>query len=529
MRHLPLYIIITSIAFALLFRVVLPWAQVFQDGVQFNTVDAYVMVRFADTFANFGSIDYFMYYPEGASRIIVFPAVIAIFSKIIGVSNNVGAALLPPLLFLLTLIPVYIIGRVLFNRWVAIGTVVLFCLLPGEILNRTMLGAADYHCWEIFLVANIMMLVILAAYYYKNKIDLFFYSVGALGLMVIYWYSWSGSLWLVFILAVCLTIWVFLNTKSPVLLSMFLFGGLGIVAGVYFISPEAANRYISLGISVFTVNIAETTTEYMSLFFSFGKFDLNTSWLYFGITFYLVLIGLGWLLYRYVKDRKPVDLVFLVWTVVALGMMISKRRFDYYFAINAAIIASFVLVSVSIYFMKYKASMVKIIVVLMIAVCLPLIRSDYSISTMDTYMPKDWRGATQYLRQFSDEKAYATGSKMDFGVFSLWDYGYWILEESHLSVYSMGSVGGEGRILLSTDMEKAVVRLRTLNMRFVVVDDDMLKDKWYPLTNGKDIIKEDTFVYRLCNSGKVDGLTLVYAEGKVKVYEVVKGGEEVND
>jgi len=36
-------------------------------------------------------------------------------------------------------------------------------------------------------------------------------------------------------------------------------------------------------------------------------------------------------------------------------------------------------------------------------------------------------------------------------------------------------------------------------------------------------------VYRLCNSGKVDGLTLVYAEGKVKVYEVVKGGEEVND
>jgi len=523
MRHLPLYIILTSIAVAILFRVILPWAQVFYDGVQLNTVDAYIMVRIADMWPDIPQRDYFMDYPNGAPvNIIVWPSVIAIFSRIIGVSNITGAAVLPPILFLLTLIPLYFIARTLFNKWVALGAVAIFCLLPGEILNRTMLGAADYHAWEIFLVANIMMLVILAADNYKRHIDVFFYSVGAIGIWILYWYSWAGALWLVFILGICLTIWVFLNTRKPVLLGMYLLGGLGIVAGVYFLSPAMAIRYLSIFQSMFTVNLGTTVTEEMSLFFSFGKFDLNTPWLYFGITFYLMLIGLGWMVYRYVKDRKPVDLVFLVWTLVALGMTIARRRFDYYFALNAAIIASFVLVSVAQYLSINKATMVKIGVVVALAVCLPLIRADVYISTADTYMPKDWENATQFLEEKSDYKTYVSGELTGFGVFSWWDYGYWIIEEAHLPTYCQGSERDlEGSILVSVDMEKAVASLRTLNMRYIVVDEDMLKDKWYPISKGRVVEKEKTLVFKLCNSEAVEGLKMVYGSGKVKIYEVM--------
>jgi asparagine N-glycosylation enzyme membrane subunit Stt3 len=525
MKHLSLYIILTSIAFAILFRVVLPWAQVFQDGVQFNTVDAYRMIRYADCWPDIPKWDYFANYPVGVVvESTVWPTVIAIVAKILGVTNNVAGAILPPILFLLTLLPLYIMSRVLFNKWVALGSVVLFCLLPGELLNRTMLGAADTHAWEIFLVTNIMMLVILAAYNYRNKIDLFFYTIGAMGLMVLYWYSWEGALWIAFILAICLTIWVFLNTKSPVLMGMYLLGGLGILAGVYFISPHAFCNYLNLGLGMFTIDIASTVTEEMSLFFSFGKFDLNTSWLYFGITFYLVLIGLGWLVYRYIKDRKPVDLVFLVWTIVALGMTISRRRFDYYFAINAAIIASFVLVSVSIYLMKNKATLIKIMVVLMIAVCLPLLRADYFISIADTYMPKDWRNATIYLNRYAPNKEYWEGTKWKFGVFSWWDYGYWIMEESHLPAFCTPGTQDDGQasaILVCTDPQKAVASLRTLNLRYVVVDEDMLKEKWYPISKGVDVEKEETLVYKLCNE-ELEGFKMVYQSGQVKVYEVIE-------
>jgi asparagine N-glycosylation enzyme membrane subunit Stt3 len=242
------------------------------------------------------------------------------------------------------------------------------------------------------------------------------------------------------------------------------------------------------------------------------------------------------------QDRKPVDLVFLVWTIIALGMTIARRRFDYYFAINAAIIASFVLVSVSMYLMKNKATMVKIMVVLMIAVCLPLLRADYFISTADTYMPKDWRNATVYLNRYAPNKAYWEGTKWDFGVFSWWDYGYWIMEESHLPAFCTPGTQDDGRasaILVSTDAQKAVASLRTLNLRYVVVDEDMLKDKWYPISKGKiapalkdgqtegttlpwgTARQEDTLVYKLCNQG-LEGFKLVYQSGQVKVYEVIE-------
>jgi asparagine N-glycosylation enzyme membrane subunit Stt3 len=262
-------------------------------------------------------------------------------------------------------------------------------------------------------------------------------------------------------------------------------------------------------------------TEEMPIFFSFGKFDLNTIWLYFGITFYVVLIGLGWLVYRYIKGRKPVDLVFLIWTIVSLAMMIGRRRYDYYFAINAAIISAFVLVSIAQYLSINKPMMVKIGVVAALAVFLPLIRADIYISTADTYMSKDWQNATQYLKQYSNEKAYVNGKLTDFGVFSWWDYGYWIIEESHLPTYCEGSERDlEGSILVCSDTEKAVASLRTLKMRYIVVDEDMLTTKWYPISKGRVVEKEKTLLFKLCNMEKVEGLSLVFCEGKAKIYEV---------
>jgi hypothetical protein len=58
-------------------------------------------------------------------------------------------------------------------------------------------------------------------------------------------------------------------------------------------------------------------------------------------------------------------------------------------------------------------------------------------------------------------------------------------------------------------------------MRYVVIDEDMLKDKWFPISKGRAVEKEKTLVYKLCSMEKVEGLSLVFWEGQVKIYEVI--------
>jgi asparagine N-glycosylation enzyme membrane subunit Stt3 len=563
-------VLILSIGLAILFRVVLPFGNVFNDGVQLNTPDGYLMVRYADCWPDIPKYDYFLDYFEGSRvTITVWPTVIAIVARLTGLTNMESAAVLPPLLFLLTLIPVYVIGRTLFNKWTAVGAVAIFCLLPGDLLNRTMLGAADYHAWEIFLAANVMSLVILAIYNYKDVVHCVAYSVSAVVLWLVYWASWPGALWLVFVLGIAFAVWLYVTTKRRVLWILYTAVLVWIAGMVFYFMPVKAMFYLNEMIKMFSLNLGATVTEEMSLFFSFGKFDLNTSWLYFGVTLYFALIGLGWMVYRYVKERKAVDLVFLIWTLVSLAMMICRRRYDYYFAINAAIVASFVMVAVAQYLSISKANKIKIAVVVLMAVCLPLIRADVYISTADTYMSQGWRDATQFLRAEKEKydmkqypytmkimgvevfnwvsynverlDSYYTGDKYNYGVFSWWDYGYWIIEESHLPTYCEGSERDlEGSILVATDPERALASLRTLKMRYVVVGQEMLTTKWYPISKGKiapalemsvtygtslpwgTVRQEDTLVYKLVNAEEVQGFKRVFLSENVTVYEVMK-------
>ncbi|GAI16774.1 unnamed protein product, partial [marine sediment metagenome] len=47
-------------------------------------------------------------------------------------------AYVPAILGTLTIIPVYFIGKELFNRWVGILAAALVAILPGEFLNRSL-------------------------------------------------------------------------------------------------------------------------------------------------------------------------------------------------------------------------------------------------------------------------------------------------------------------------------------------------------------------------------------------------------
>jgi oligosaccharyl transferase (archaeosortase A-associated) len=57
--------------------------------------------------------------------------------------------------------------------------------------------------------------------------------------------------------------------------------------------------------------------------------------------FYLAVVGLALLAYRYVKKESPADLLVLVWSLFILFITLASNRSAYYFAVNVAILCAF--------------------------------------------------------------------------------------------------------------------------------------------------------------------------------------------
>ena len=171
MKYLNISLIAAAAIFAIINRIVIPFKNVFTDyGIILNTPDAYCMVRYAEMLPYTG-LDYFANFPDGAAGLqqVVYPIIIKAFSIITG-DYFITAAILPIIFFAIAAIALHQIAKLLFNDRIAAMSLFIFCILPGEILTRTMLGAGDYHCLEIMLVALILATIILLC---KTKLNLF--------------------------------------------------------------------------------------------------------------------------------------------------------------------------------------------------------------------------------------------------------------------------------------------------------------------------------------------------------------------
>ena len=68
----------------------------------------------------------------------------------------------PAVLGALTVIPVYFIGKELFNRWAGVIAAGLIAILPGEYLGRTFLGFTDTPAVETFFTTTALAFFIYA-------------------------------------------------------------------------------------------------------------------------------------------------------------------------------------------------------------------------------------------------------------------------------------------------------------------------------------------------------------------------------
>jgi len=238
-RKLPPIVIVGIILAALCgislyIRIALPYDQIFvNDWVWFRETDAYYYMRnievLVNNFPHFNSFDPYMLYPGGAGVLArpFFPWLIAGIIRLVNLgiptlhTMEVVSAYMPAILGTLTLIPVYFIGKELFNRWVGVISAALVVILPGEFLHRSLLGFTDHHVAEV-LFSTVCILFLIMAIKRAREREISFdhfisrdwstitkplvYTLLAGIFLGIYLLSWQGGLLFIFIIFAYLVI-----------------------------------------------------------------------------------------------------------------------------------------------------------------------------------------------------------------------------------------------------------------------------------------------------------------------------------
>lgn len=217
---IALVILVVIISVALWLRMVLPYDQVFvKDWVKMTGVDTYYMMRLVDNvvqhFPELTQFDPYNVYPGGYrtdNEPNFFIYLLGGVVWLLGGGNpdqhltDVISVYIPPLMAVLTILAVFFIGKAMKNVWMGLLAAGLLAIMPGEFLNRSLLGYTDYHIAESMFTAFFMLLLILAM---KNRdaIDATFrkeknwkliikpavYPVLAGLALALYMLTWSGA------------------------------------------------------------------------------------------------------------------------------------------------------------------------------------------------------------------------------------------------------------------------------------------------------------------------------------------------
>ena len=224
-------LLILFFGIALYLRVYLPYDQVFSgEWIKFTGIDAYYQMHLVDNLArNFPhqmSFDPYRIYPSSPGPLLslhFFTWLLSGVTWVIGLGSptqhtiDVVGVYFPAILGAMTVIPVYFIGKELFNRWVGVVAAGLIALTSGEFLGRSILGFTDYHVAEVLFTTIVILFLILAIKVARQRQLTFdhlrhrdwatitkpvIYSLLAGIFLGIYLLTWTGALLFVLIISV---------------------------------------------------------------------------------------------------------------------------------------------------------------------------------------------------------------------------------------------------------------------------------------------------------------------------------------
>ena len=175
-----LLIFLVIVMVALWLRMLLPYNQVFvKEWVKLTGVDTYYNMRLVDNlvkhFPSLTEFDPYNLFPGGSrpdNEPNFFVYLIGGIVWLLGGGKpdqhftDVVSVYIPPLMAALTVLAAFLIGKTLKNSWAGLLAAALLAIMPGEFLNRSLLGYTDYHIAESMLAAFFILFVMLAM---KNR------------------------------------------------------------------------------------------------------------------------------------------------------------------------------------------------------------------------------------------------------------------------------------------------------------------------------------------------------------------------
>lgn len=485
-------------------RVIPLWTDVFtQNGVMFLGVDSWYQMRLVDNMAaNFPRplwFDAYALYPDGAATGYrpVLPWLVAGTSYLLSLGHPSQAlldtvgAFMPAVLGSLLVIPVYILGKELFNRTTGVVAAIFAALWPSELLHRSLLGFTDHHIIEVFFATLTIMFLVLGIK--RGRIQ---YGVVAGVCLGIYLWNWHGALLLAGILGLWYLVWFMYNyVKHPgenyladsawkVTAACFGMGFFVFLPGIHYtLSPQlflfplltlaalpplltlgaqyTKSRRLFIGVAIALPLAAvgllkllspETATlvvsELRGIFWGFGTTisearPMVPSLL---VTIYgLGIVGMVGGLVLAIKHKA--NLLFLVWTAVMILALFGQRRWGYYATVNIALLSGYFVAWLVHYIeQSWRSWLVGVVICAMVLSVGP---GMLQMSRATPNINEDWYRATVWLRENTPEPfnqgtytfgdghsadspyfAYycvKTEERPDYAVLSWWDYGHWII------------------------------------------------------------------------------------------------------
>lgn len=188
-----------------------PWPTVLGEGpVNFRGYDAWYHLRVIDHLvANFPHRLTLDPYAAAGGQYVplspLFDLLVAGVAWVIGLGHpnarltEIVAALVPPLCGALTTGLVYLLGARLFDRRAGLLAALLVAIMPGHLLERTLLGFTDHHCLEVVLAcATLLALVRALASPVSDRMRWAATAGAALGAYLL---TWSSGAFLVLTIA----------------------------------------------------------------------------------------------------------------------------------------------------------------------------------------------------------------------------------------------------------------------------------------------------------------------------------------
>jgi oligosaccharyl transferase (archaeosortase A-associated) len=309
----------------------------------------------------------------------------------------------------------------------------------------------------------------------------------------------------------------------------------------YFTLPYLFSAFIGGFYSMFGTGAVTLTIQELR------PWSLAEAWTTFNFGFFLAIGGIGYTIYRNIREEKPEQIFVLVWALVALYSTFNHVRYEYYLgpviAILAALITGAVLTKgypeVQKFLLKKKkipdteegppskrkVKMEKkaakkanydgplVIVFFLIAAFGILFvgmsaNYDYQIGNALGYntMHADWRETLEWMGNNTPNPGvdYYTIYQQDtfeyppqsYGVMSWWDYGHWITFFAHRIPHAnpfqagVAGVNGSASFFISPTEEQTVTIANNLGTKYVVTDIEMDTGKfwamatWYNSTLG---------------------------------------------